>query len=165
MQVWFQQFPTGSCWPNKDLSRDDILRTCTKIYRNNSKFFAFSYSTHKVTNGSRGTRVANKVNSVANFDFWFQNYMDFASDSIWFLEPSTWFGIVAGPSVATTNRAGWRSTIAIMAIKFNFVGLWRKFWSGGTRPFLVAQIWSGRTKFGGQNWSGLIKKLIASRSV
>ena len=31
-------------------------------------------------------------------DSWFLNYMDFASDSIWSLEPSTWFGILTGPS-------------------------------------------------------------------
>ena len=35
---------------------------------------------------------------VVKFDSWFQNCIDFANDSTWFLETLMWFRMMAGPS-------------------------------------------------------------------
>ena len=39
-----------------------------------------------------------RCTKLYKIDSWFLNYMDFPSDSIWSLEPSTWFRILTGPS-------------------------------------------------------------------
>ena len=77
LSTWFgimQKFPDSiPCWfllPTKDL-RYRVMR-----------FYGCAVKLKRI---------------ILSLDSWFQNYIGSASDSTWFLEPSTWFRIMSGP--------------------------------------------------------------------
>ena len=98
LDSWFDSLLILIVKQGPKISRDEILRMCTKIY----------------------TRIYCSYNS-RSFDSWFQNYIDSASDSTWFFRPSTWFGIVSSPSaLLVQNGIYWLARIGYWTVVGKF---------------------------------------------